>query len=151
MKQFLLIICIALASGYSFAQPGKAIYVQYAHWTDAAKFLNESTIVVIPLGAAAKEHGPHLPLENDYLIARYLTDRIALEQQVVIYPVVDYHFYPAFLEYAGSTSLRFETAASMIVDLCRVISAHGPKKFYILNTGVSTLGPLKVSKEILAM
>src|ERR1043165_6528481 len=133
------------------AQPGKAVYIEVNRWTEMQEVLNDTTIVVIPLGAQAKEHGPHLQLDNDWRIAQYLRDRIALEQRIAIYPIVNYNFYPAFLEYAGSTSVRFETAYSMIVDICRVISAHGPKKFYILNTGVSTLGPLKVAKDILAL
>jgi creatinine amidohydrolase len=132
------------------AQPGKAVYIELNRWTDMQNILNDTTIVVIPLGAQAKEHGPHLQLDNDWRIAQYLRDRIALEQRVAIYPIVNYSFYPSFIEYAGSTSLRFETTYSMIVDICRIISSHGPKKFYILNTGVSTLAPLKVAKGILA-
>ena len=128
----------------------KAVTIEKLPWTEARKLLNDTTIVVIPLGAESKEHGPHLQLRNDFLISEYLKDRLAKDQPVVIYPTINYHFYPAFLEYAGSTSLRMETAYSLIVDICRVISAHGPKKFYVLNTGVSTLVPLKVAKEILA-
>ena len=127
----------------------KATFIENNPWTEARTLLHDTTIVVLPLGAEAKEHGPHLHLKNDWLIAEYLKDRVAKDQAVVIYPTINYHYYPAFLEYAGSTSLRMETAYSMIVDICRVISAHGPKKFYVLNTGVSTLVPLKVAKEIL--
>ena len=144
------IILFALCTSAS-AQPGyKAIQLESKPWTEAKSLLTDTTIVVIPLGAESKEHGPHLQLRNDFLIAEYLKDRIAKVQPVVIYPTINYHFYPAFLEYAGSTSLRMETAYSFLVDVCRVISAHGPKKFYILNTGVSTLVPLKLAKEILA-
>ncbi|HWA34445.1 MAG TPA: creatininase family protein, partial [Cyclobacteriaceae bacterium] len=143
----LTFFCLAATN----AQKSLGIYAQYRHWTDMQKVLNDSVVVVIPLGAQAKEHGPHLLLENDWRMAEYLASRIAVDQRVVIYPTINYSFYPAFLEYAGSTSIRFETAYSMIVDLCRVISTHGPKKFYILNTGVSTMAPLKVAKQMLGM
>ena len=142
----ILLCCVSLAQ----LKPYKAVVIENQPWTNARTLLSDTTIVVIPLGAEAKEHGPHLQLKNDWLIAEYLKDRVAKDQPVVIYPTINYHYYPAFLEYAGSTSLRMETAYSMIVDICRVISAHGPKKFYLLNTGVSTLVPLKVAKEILA-
>jgi creatinine amidohydrolase len=132
------------------SRQAKAIEIANITWTEAKTLLNDTTIVVLPLGAAAKEHGPHLLLKNDWLIAEYLKNRVAIDQPVVIYPTLNYHYYPAFLEYAGSTSLRLETACSSIVDICRVISAHGPKKFYVLNTGVSTLVPLKLAKEMLA-
>ena len=148
MIAFALSCCVS-----SFAQVRsnyKATFIENKPWTEARTLLHDTTIVVLPLGAEAKEHGPHLHLKNDWLIAEYLKDRVAKDQPVVIYPTINYHYYPAFLEYAGSTSLRLETAYSMIVDICRVISAHGPKKFYVLNTGVSTLVPLKVAKEILS-
>ncbi len=137
-------LIIASASG----QP--SVYIDNKPWTEAKRLLTDTTIVVIPLGAQAKEHGPHLLLRNDFLIAEYLKDRIARTQPVVIYPTVNYHYYPSFLEYAGSTSLQLETASNMIIDICRVIAGHGPKKFYVLNTGVSTLVPLKIAQESLA-
>ncbi|NOT76470.1 MAG: creatininase family protein [Cyclobacteriaceae bacterium] len=143
-----LIIILLLSSLNLAAQ--KAIYVEMLPWTEARKMLTDTTIVVIPLGAESKEHGPHLQLRNDWLIAEYLKKRIAKDQSVVIYPTINYHYYPSFLEYAGSTSLRLETAYSTLVDICRAISEHGPKKIYILNTGVSTLVPLRIAKEILA-
>lgn len=135
------------SSAQSFGYP--AVFLSHQTWKDAQKLLKDTTIVIIPLGASAKEHGPHLQLRNDHLIAEYLTKRIARTQRVVIYPTLNYHYYPAFLEYAGSTSLQLETATNLVVDIVRVISAHGPKKFYILNTGVSTLVPLKAAQETL--
>jgi len=148
----LLLTTWLLAAGIALAQDRtqQAVYIDTRAWTEAVKLLNDTTIVVIPLGAQSKEHGPHLWLRNDFLIAEYLKERLAKRQPVVIYPTVNYHYYPAFLEYAGSTSLQFETASNLIVDICRVIAGHGPKKFYVLNTGVSTLAPLKAAKESLA-
>lgn len=116
-------------------------------WTEAAARLDTGTIVVIPIGAEAKEHGPHLPLNNDWLLAEYFAQRIASATPVVLYPTVNYHFYPSFVEYPGSTTLRLETARDLLVDLVRTIAAHGPRRFYILNTGVSTLRALAPARE----
>src|SRR6185503_18188760 len=41
-------------------------------WPEAEKYLNADRVVVLPLGAGAKEHGPHLPLRNDEILASYL-------------------------------------------------------------------------------
>jgi creatinine amidohydrolase len=118
-------------------------------WTEAAARLDTATIVVIPIGAEAKEHGPHLPLNNDWLLAEYFAQRLASATPVVLYPTVNYHFYPSFVEYPGSTTLRLETARDVIVDIVRTIAAHGPRRFYILNTGVSTLRALAPARELL--
>ena len=145
-------LLLAFSTLTTFAQKPayKAIFLETKSWTEAKNYLSDTTLVVIPLGAESKEHGPHLQLRNDFLIAEYLKERVAMDQKVVIYPTINYHYYPSFLEYAGSTSLRLETSYSLLVDICRVISAHGPKKFYILNTGVSTLIPIRIAQDILA-
>ncbi len=69
---------------------------------------------------------------------------------VVIAPTINYSYYPAFVEYPGSTSLRLETARDMIVDICRGLARFGPRRFYVLNTGVSTNRALAPAAEILA-
>ena len=88
-------------------------------WVEAEKALTPQTIVMIPIGAASKEHGPHLKLSNDLLMAEYFTREVMKRTPVVVAPVVNYHFYPAFVEYAGATSLRLETARDLMVDICR--------------------------------
>jgi creatinine amidohydrolase len=130
------------------ASKGKLI--ESMNWLEAEKVLTPQAVVVIALGAQAKEHGPHLPLNNDFLMAEYLKRRILAQSDVVIAPTLNYSFYPAFLEYPGSTSLEADTARDMLVDVCRTLAGYGPKRFYIVNTGVSTLQALRPAKQILA-
>ena len=105
--------------------------------------------MVIPLGAAAKQHGPHLPLNNDALIANWLAESVASTSSVLVAPLMNASFYPAFVDYPGSISLNAETARDLLVETCLSLAAHGAKKFYVLNTGVSTEGPLAKAQEIL--
>ncbi|MBM3393963.1 MAG: creatininase family protein [Betaproteobacteria bacterium] len=46
--------------------------------------------------------------------------------------------------------LRLDTARDLIVDLCGSLAAHEARRFYALNTGVSTLRPLKAATDELA-
>jgi creatinine amidohydrolase len=119
-------------------------------WLEAEKILTPDTVVVIPLGAAAKEHGPHLKLKNDWLIAEYLKNRVLRSSSVVVAPTINYSFYPAFVEYPGSTHLQLETARSTVVDICRSLARYGPRRFYVLNTGISTLRALRSAADLLA-
>lgn len=127
-----------------------SVWLESMNWIDAERVLGEDRTIVIPLGAAAKEHGPHLPLNNDALIAGWLADEVATRVPVIVAPLVNASFYPAFVEYPGSISLRTETARDMIVDICRSLSAHGARRFYVLNTGVSTESPLAAARQDLA-
>lgn len=121
-----------------------AILLEALSWDEAEHILTPETVVVIALGAESKEHGRHLQLNNDFLMAEYLKKRVldAAPQSVVVAPTINYSFYPAFLEYPGSTSLSMDTARAMITDIVHSLTHYGPRRFYILNTGISTLRPL---------
>jgi len=128
----------------------QGILLEDLTWLEAEKALGPETVVVIPLGAQSKEHGPHLKLKNDLILAEYLKKRVLEKAAVVVAPTVNYSFYPAFVEYPGSTSLSLETSRDMIVEICRGLARFGPKRFYVLNTGVSTNRALAPAAEILA-
>jgi creatinine amidohydrolase len=128
----------------------RSVRIATLPWTEAERLLDTSTVVMIALGAEAKEHGPHLPLNNDWLMAEYFAKRVMAATPVVVYPTINYNFYPAFAEYPGSTGLRLETSRDLIVDIVRSIARHGPRRFYILNTGVSTLRALALARDTLA-
>jgi creatinine amidohydrolase len=147
---FFRVVIIAGALAVAAAAQPKGILLEDLTWVEAEKVLKPDTIVVIPLGAESKEHGPHLKLKNDFILAEYFKRQVLERADVVIAPTVNYGYYPAFVEYPGSTTLRLETSRDMFVDICRVLSKYGPRRFYVLNTGVSTLRALKPAAEILA-
>jgi creatinine amidohydrolase len=126
------------------AHAGAATLLETLSWDEAERVLTPDTVVVIPLGAESKEHGRHLQLNNDFLMAEYFKQRVLASsgQNVVVAPTINYSFYPAFHEYPGSTSLSSETARAMVTDIIHSLAHYGPRRFYILNTGISTLRPL---------
>jgi len=128
----------------------QGVLLEELTWVEAEKALRPETVVVIPLGAASKEHGPHLKLKNDLILADDLKERVRQGADVVIAPTIPYSFYPAFVEYPGATSLSLETSRDTVVEICRGLSRFGPKRFYVLNTGVSTVRALAPAAEMLA-
>ena len=157
MRRALYLLALLVLAGAEIAAaqnpqpaPGqRALVLGDLTWLEAERVLTRDAVIVVPLGAEAKEHGPHLRLDNDRTLAEYYRGRVLAASPVIIAPTVNYHFYPSFVEYPGSTTLRFETARDLIVDIVRSLAAYGPRKFYVLNTGISTLRPLAASAEIL--
>jgi creatinine amidohydrolase len=127
-----------------------AVFLRDLTWLEAEKVLTRDAIVVLPIGAAAKEHGPHLRLDNDERLADGYARLLGEARDIVIAPTLTYHFYPAFTEYPGSTTLRLETARDLTVDVVRSLAKHGPRRFYALNTGVSTVRALEPATRELA-
>jgi creatinine amidohydrolase len=144
-----LAVVLSAALAASAAQ-GRGVRLESLTWVQAEKVLTPSTVVVIPLGAGSKEHGPHLLLSNDAILAEHLVKDVLARADVVAAPSIAYSYYPAFVEYPGSVSLRLETARDTVVDVCRSLARFGPKRFYVLNTGVSTVRALEpAAKELL--
>ena len=80
MRALLVILATAgiAASGQQQSHDApRGIRLEQYSWIEAAKALAPETVVVIPLGAALKEHGPHLKLRNDLTLAEYFADRVA--------------------------------------------------------------------------
>jgi creatinine amidohydrolase len=150
MRTTALILALAVALPADAQSRPRGILLENLTWMEAEKVLTPSTVVVIALGAAAKEHGPHLKLNNDWLMAEYLKKRVLDAADVIIAPTITYHHYPAFIHYPGSTNLSAETARDLTVQIVKSLAAYGPKRFYLLNTGVSTVGPLQQAQDQLA-
>jgi creatinine amidohydrolase len=138
------------APGAPAQQPPKGIRLANLTWPEATAVLRPETVVVIPLGAGSKEHGPHLKLNSDAILADYLTRRVLDASDVVVAPALPYHFYPAFVEYSGSTSLELETARALTTDVALSLARHGPRRFYVLNTGISTSRAIDPAARALA-
>ena len=65
-----------------------SVYLENMTWVEAEKVLKNYDVVLIGLGARTKEHGPHLLLKNDYVLAEYLKERVGREVPVVILPTL---------------------------------------------------------------
>lgn len=147
-----LALAVVMAAGLVSAQAPKApgLVLGELTWQEAEKALTPESVVVIPLGVATVQHGPHLKLDHNERLARYLAQRVRAVTDVVVAPPLTYHFYPTFLEYPGSTSISSNTARDMTLDIVRTLAKYGPRRFYVLNTGVTTMFPLRDAAEAAA-
>lgn len=118
------------------------VWLEDLTWQEAKARFEAGTVVVVPVGAAAKAHGPHLPLKTDALTARALAQRLIERLPVVAAPVVGFGFYPAFTAFAGSQHLAAATFKALVRELIGNLAGHGVRRIAILNTGVSTEKPL---------
>ena len=98
-------------------------------WPEIERDFNKNLPLIIPLGAACKEHGYHLPMNTDLIISEYLADWIMANYSVLIAPTISYSFFPAFVEYPGSATISYEVAVNFIKELCQTWHQQGAKQF----------------------
>jgi creatinine amidohydrolase len=121
---------------------GSGVWLEDLTWPEAKARFDANEVVVIPIGAASKAHGPHLPLKTDALTARALAQRLIEELPVIAAPVVGFGYYPAFTSFAGSQHLSAPTFKALLSELVCNLRSHGVRRIVLLNTGVSTEKPI---------
>ena len=68
--------------------------------------------------------------------------QIAERIDALIWPTVTYGYYPAFVEYAGSSSLSASTFEAVVHEIAADILDNGMPQLFVLDTGISTLAPV---------
>ena len=116
----------------------KGVWLENLTWPEVKSRFDVGQVVVVPVGAIAKEHGPHLPMKTDWLLASDLARRVAAVLPVLIAPVIPFGYYPAFRHYPGSQHLRPETFAALVTDLLSGLIAQGARHIALINTGIPT-------------
>jgi creatinine amidohydrolase len=109
-------------------------------WTEIRAALDgdRPVVAILPLGAV-EAHGPHLPLATDVIISDGVARRaaIALKQEGIrafVLPALAYAPAGYAEEFAGTISIRPETARALIVDIAASLKAQGFSCFALANS-----------------
>jgi creatinine amidohydrolase len=88
--------------------------------------------VIIPIGCM-EEHGPHLPLATDGMIAMDFAGAVARIESlpIVAGPLVDFGVSVLTQGFPGSIKIRFDTLKALLVDIMRSCVAWGFTKIIL--------------------
>lgn len=101
-------------------------------WTEVAEAMAKNPVILLPIGTV-EQHGPHLPVNADNMVAEYVSVRAAERTNALIAPAINYGCSAAFHKFAGTISIRQETLIAMIRDVCRALIAHGFQRIVFVN------------------
>ncbi|MCC6492536.1 MAG: creatininase family protein [Pirellulales bacterium] len=96
--------------------------------------LSHGTICVLPLGAT-EQHGPHLPVGADQLIADALAERLdaACGGKLLLLPGLPATCSEHHMAFPGTLTLDHETCARVVMQLIQSAARHGFRRFFVLN------------------
>ena len=96
--------------------------------------LAKTVPVVLPL-AATEQHGPHLPLATDRLIAEHFMTRLdeELGENVLVLPTVAVGCSEHHLDFCGSLTLTHEHFTAYVTDVLTSVAGHGFTNLVMFN------------------
>lgn len=121
-------------------------------WHDLkAKELRElaaqDAIVIVPVGST-EQHGPHLPVQVDALLAGEVACRaarlVAEREPVVVAPTVWAGLAEHHMAYGGTITLDFPTFQALLRCVCESIRRHGFRRILLLNGHGGNVAALNV-------
>lgn len=94
------------------------------------------TLFILPLGAT-EQHGPHLPLETDSIIAKGVCDGVLpllpSDADIRILPVEQIGYSLEHMDHDGSQTLAFDEAVHRWVAVGEEIARAGGRKLLLMN------------------
>lgn len=101
-------------------------------WDQVKNLLLKTDTVLVPIGSL-EQHGPHLPLETDTILALEVARRAAEKAGVALTPAIPFGFSVEHINFPGTISLDPGTLMRVIEDVSRSLIHHGFKKIVIVN------------------
>lgn len=137
-----LVACMTVAEAAP-ATPGA--YLGDLTWPEAERRLAEVPIVVLPFGAGAKEHGPHLAMNADRVVMEYLLRKAVEAMPVIVAPPVLHGWFPAFRQFPGTEVADPQVFEDYVRAIAESLVRQGAQRLVFLNTGVSKATGLPLS------
>jgi creatinine amidohydrolase len=111
----------------------KKYLLEQMTWPEALKaFSGDTTVVVIPTGST-EQHGPHLPLGTDFLIAHDLARRVGERADVIVTPTLPIGYAEYHTAFPGTLSIHEDTLARVYMDVCEHLVRYGATHILVVN------------------
>ncbi|MEU6355552.1 mycofactocin biosynthesis peptidyl-dipeptidase MftE [Streptomyces sp. NPDC047072] len=93
-------------------------------------------LVLVPVGST-EQHGPHLPLDTDSVIARAVADHASrlLPGEVLVAPTLSYGASGEHAHFPGTVSIGHEALSTVLVELVRSLSLWAGQVVFVNGHG----------------
>jgi creatinine amidohydrolase len=117
------------------------VLLEQLAWPDAQRTLDD--VLLLPVGAT-EQHGPHLPLNTDTLIAAAVCHSASAQTGAPVLPALSYTVSIGHTEkWPGTFAIMHETLMKTVLEIVRWAVASGWKRLLIVNSHFGNDAPLR--------
>ena len=111
----------------------KHVWLQNLTWEDVQDKIEMCAgTIILPIGST-EQHGPHLPVGTDTMVAIALAEAAACQADVLIAPPLWFGWSPHHMVLPGTITIRAEILIELVYDVLKSLHQHGFDKFILLN------------------
>jgi len=88
--------------------------------------------IILPIGST-EQHGPHLPVGTDTMVAIALAESAAERTDVLVAPPLWFGWSPHHMILPGTITIRPEVLIEVVYDVVQSLNGHGFDRFIFLN------------------
>ncbi len=111
---------------------GRPLLLAEMTWAEVAEYLEHDRRLIVPVGSC-EQHGRHLPLGTDSVMAERLAHDLSAEFGVLVAPTLAYGVnVDTEQDYAGTGSLRRKTLHRVLNDLLAAWEGDGFDEFILI-------------------
>lgn len=110
-------------------------------WIQVQELAEQDPVVLLPIGAV-EQHGPHLPIHEDSIVAEWVADRLAEENGCYLAPALNYGHSGTFRGYNGNLSLSQTTLRNVTYEIIESLVQSGFRRIIIVNNNGGNVGPV---------
>ena len=114
-------------------------------WPEAEARYQTTPIVILPFGAGAKEHGPHMPMNADRVVMDHLLNAAVESRDVLVAPPILHGWFPAFRDFPGTEVSDPNVFQAYVQEVAKSLARQGAQRIVFLNTGISKATGLPIS------
>jgi Uncharacterized protein, putative amidase len=118
------------------------MYLGDETWWDLEEYFDNESLALVPLGST-EQHGPHLPLSTDHLIAEGFAREAADRTGFLCTPTINIGVSPHHKQFHGTMWVDAETFRSYIESLTRNLAYHGIDRVIFVNAHGGNVEPLR--------
>jgi creatinine amidohydrolase len=108
------------------------MYVADQTWPELGDYVAAESVAVVPLGST-EQHGPHLPLATDHLIAEALAREAADRTDVLCTPTVNVGVSPHHRQFHGTMWVDPPQFRDYVESMTRNLAYHGIDRVVYVN------------------
>ncbi len=114
-------------------QSGDKVLLHERRWQEIQLFRDSGgNLAIIPVGSV-EQHGYHLPLGTDSMVAIRVAQDAAERTNVIVTPPLWFGWSPHHLALPGTISIRPQILIEMLFDVLSSLATHGFNRFVIVN------------------